>query len=71
MIMGGGSCTDFYVAVYDASGLIYYGEHYNSLSEENDMAHAYAGAGWQYVYYENTVPGCEPMYEASIQIEWK
>ena len=69
--MGGGSCTDFYVAVYNASGLIYYGEYYNSLSEENDMAHAYAGAGWQYVYYENTVPGCEPMYEAPIQIEWK
>ncbi len=69
--MGGGSCTDFYVAVYDASGLIYYGEYYNSLSAENDMAHAYAGANWQYVYYDSTIPGCEPLYEDPIQLEWK
>ena len=68
--MGGGSCTDFYVAVYDASGLIYYGEYYNSLSAENDMAHAYAGSNWQYVYYDNTVQGCEALYEDPIQLEW-
>ncbi|MBQ7016473.1 MAG: hypothetical protein IJN10_05920 [Firmicutes bacterium] len=69
--MGGGSCTDFYVAVYDASGLIYYGEYYNSLSAENDMAHAYAGANWGYVYYDSNVPGCEAVFEDPIQLEWK
>ncbi len=69
--MGGGSCTDFYVAVYDASGLIYYGEYYNSLSAENDNAYAYVGANWGYVYYESNVPGCEAMFEDPIQLEWK
>ncbi len=69
--MGGGSCTDFYVAVYDASGLIYYGEYYNSLSAENDNAYAYVGANWGYVYYDSNVPGCEAVLEDPIQLEWK
>ena len=69
--MGGGSCTDFYVAVYDATGLIYYGEYYNSLSAESDMAHAYTGSNWQYVYYDSSVPGCEALYEDPIQLRWE
>ena len=63
--------TNFILGVYDASGLIYYGEYYNSLSADNDTAHAYADTGMPYyIHYDNMPDACMAVFEDPIQLEW-
>ena len=68
---GYGYSTSYYVAVFDASGLLYFGEYDTSLSVENQTASSYVGSQKQAVYYESTMQGCEQVWQNPIKVEWE
>lgn len=51
------SCCDFFIAIYDAGGLAYYGEYQNSLTQ--NPAAMISAVGSQIIEYQTD--GCNPM----------